>query len=387
MNLADIFDPSKPHKCPVMHPNPLECPCASCEMARESAASKAALDRATASNFAPTSSLMPVKQVIKEPVITKESPGEKIERQGRERLKEREKSWQEIQASEARYAEHRKKIVADRKVEKQNNHIYVGEEREFPDAILSPMPASRMGMNDAIGKRVLPSDLLDSSFANQPVSTDVVALQISSLSPETQKEVRESGELVFSGMQYKYTHGTVGTIQVIDTFSGEQPDKNTSEMAYWVAQGKYLNIPKHPDPHRDHLYVFTPNFSGCSFVVDDWGDEVIRVYHVEGGKEDKQYNNVENHGNGLINYMSFRDYGFYQKGSTTIKNITGFAFMRYNTQIRNWEIHYQKQEHAPCISQPMTSAKSLFSQEKHTAKVLASKESRVVETGTIVIKR
>ncbi|MDY7587578.1 cytotoxin [Vibrio cholerae] len=267
-----------------------------------------------------------------------------------------------------------------------HNRIYVGEEREFPDAILSPMPASRMAMNDAIGKCVLPSDLLGASFANQPVSAEVVALQISSLSPATQKEVKESGKLVFNGMQYQYAHGTVGTIQLIDTFAGELPDKNTSQMAYWVAQGKYLDIPKHPDPHRDHLYVFTPNFSGCSFVVDDWEDEVIRVYHVEGGKEDKQYNELQYHGNGLINYMSFRDYGFYQQGSSIIKNITGFAFMRYNTQTRNWEIHFQKQEHAPSISQPMTSAKSLFSSEKHSAKIMASKESRIVETGTIVIK-
>ena len=286
-----------------------------------------------------------------------------------------------------RWNDNRDKVVADRKEEEQKNHIHVGEERELPDAILSPMPASRMEMNDAIGKRVLPSDLLGSSFTNQPVSAEVVALQMSSLTPATQKEVKESGELVFSGMQYKHAHGTVGALQVIDTYSGEQPDKNTSQMAYWVAQGKYLDIPKHPDPHRDHLYVFTPNFSGCSFVVDDWSDDLIRVYHVEGGKEDKQYNDVKDHSNGLINYMSFRDYGFYQKGSTTIKNITGFAFMRYNTQTRNWEIHYQKQEHAPSISQPTTSAKTLFSSEKHTAKVMASKESRVVETGTIVIKR
>ncbi|ODP99754.1 MULTISPECIES: cytotoxin [Salinivibrio] len=387
MNLSDVFDSSKPHRCPVMHPDPLTCPCASCEMARQSAASKAALDRATTRNFAPTGASMPVNKASSEPAAQKETSREKIERQRRERFQEQEENWQKTQANEPRYAAHRNKIAADRKAKEQNNRIYVGEEREFPGAILSPMPASRMGMNDAVGKRVLPSVLLGASFANQPVSAEVVALQVSSLSAVTQKEVRESGELVFSGMQYQYAHGTVGTIQVIDTFAGEQPDKNTSQMAYWVAQGKYLDIPKHPDPHRDHLYVFTPNFSGCSFVVDDWDDDRIRVYHVEGGKEDKQYNDVQEHGNNLIKYMSFRDYGFYQQGDTMIKNITGFAFMRYNTDTRNWEIHYQKQEHAPSISQPMTSAKSLFSSEKHTAKVMASKESRVVETGTIVIKR
>lgn len=242
-------------------------------------------------------------------------------------------------------------------------------------------------MIDATGTRVLPSDLLGSSFNNQCVSAEIVAHQMTSLSPATKKEIEESGELVFSGMQYKHAHGTVGTIEVIDTFAGQQPDQKTSQMAYWVAQGKYLDIPKHPDPHRDHLYVFTPNFSGCSFVVDDWSDDLIRVYHVEGSKEDKQYNDVKDHRNGLINYMSFRDYGFYQKGNTTIKSVNGFAFMRYNTQARHWEIHYQKQEHAPALGRPTTSAKTLFSSEKYSVKVMVSKESRVVETGTIAIKR
>ncbi|MCC4224063.1 cytotoxin [Vibrio campbellii] len=288
-------------------------------------------------------------------------------------LDERNKEKQEANVTEA--------------ATEQKNHIHVGEEREFPDAILSPMPTSRKEMTDATGTRVLPSDLLGSSFNNQCVSAEIVAHQMTSLSPATKKEVEESGELVFSGMQYKHAHGTVGTIEVIDTFAGQQPDQKTSQMAYWVAQGKYLDIPKHPDPHRDHLYVFTPNFSGCSFVVDDWSDDLIRVYHVEGSKEDKQYNDVKDHRNGLINYMSFRDYGFYQKGNTTIKSVNGFAFMRYNTQARHWEIHYQKQEHAPALGRPTTSAKTLFSSEKHSVKVMVSKESRVVETGTIAIKR
>ncbi|WBA16302.1 cytotoxin [Salinivibrio proteolyticus] len=387
MNLSDVFDSSKPHRCPVMHPDPLTCPCASCEMARQHAASKAALDGATASNFAPTGASMPVDKAASERVVPKETSREKIERQRRERFHEQEENWQKTQANEPRYAEHRNKIVTDRKAKEQNNRIYVGEEQKIPGAIVLPAPASVTEINDAVGKRVLPSDLLGASFANQPVSTGVVAHQVSSLSAATQKEVRESGELVFSGMQYQYAYGTVGSIQVIDTFAGEQPDKNTSQMAYWVAQGKYLDIPKHPDPHRDHLYVFTPNFSGCSFVVDDWDDDRIRVYHVEGGKEDKQYNELQDHGNNLIKYMSSCDYGFYQQGNTIIQNVHGFAFMSYNTQTRNWEIHYQKQEHAPSIIQPKTSAKSLFSSEKHTAKIIGPKESRVVETGTIVIKR
>ncbi|OOE83064.1 hypothetical protein BZG72_07340 [Salinivibrio sp. PR6] len=40
---------------------------------------------------------MPVKNEVKEPVATKESPREKVERQRRERLQEREKEWQQLQ--------------------------------------------------------------------------------------------------------------------------------------------------------------------------------------------------------------------------------------------------------------------------------------------------
>ncbi|MCU8300193.1 hypothetical protein OC521_22675, partial [Vibrio vulnificus] len=117
--LPDIFDPSKSHRCPVMHPDPLVCPCSSCKMAREAEASRMALRRSEARNFAPTGSLMPSKQAIKEAVVPKETPREKIERQRRERFQEREKNWQEIQASEERYAAIRKKTVEKRKLESE----------------------------------------------------------------------------------------------------------------------------------------------------------------------------------------------------------------------------------------------------------------------------
>ncbi|MDF5622353.1 hypothetical protein P3734_23010, partial [Vibrio parahaemolyticus] len=51
--------------------------------------------------------------------MPKETPREKIERQRRERFQEREKNWQEIQASEERYAAIRKKTVEKRKLESE----------------------------------------------------------------------------------------------------------------------------------------------------------------------------------------------------------------------------------------------------------------------------
>ncbi|AUI87983.1 hypothetical protein BS333_16500 [Vibrio azureus] len=269
----------------------------------------------------------------------------------------------------------------------QKNRIFVGDEREIAGAIDSPDPHFPIETISATGKRIMPSELLGESLAAQAVSVDLINRQLMTLNSNTMKEVQESGELVFTGMQYQHAHGTLGAIRIVDVPAGEKPEKLTCQMAYWVAQGKFLNVPKHPDPHRDHLYIFTPSFSGCSFVVDDWDDKHIRVYHVEGSREDKQYNHVKVHGNGLINYMSFLDYGFYQEGETTFKNTTGFAFMQYNTEIKKWEIHYQKQEHAQMIERYQTHAKSFFSSEKHTAQIRMSKDSKIVGTGKIVIER
>nr|AKN35661.1 hypothetical protein [Vibrio sp. ZF_53]AKN36063.1 hypothetical protein [Vibrio sp. ZF_53]AKN37815.1 hypothetical protein [Vibrio sp. ZF_45]AKN39830.1 hypothetical protein [Vibrio tasmaniensis] len=119
MILPNIFDSSKPHRCPIGHSNPLVCPCSTCKMAREVEASRLALRRAEARNFAPTSSLQPSKQVIKEPVLRKETPREKIERQRRERIRQSEENWAYVQANEARFAEHRAKVLADRKAAQQ----------------------------------------------------------------------------------------------------------------------------------------------------------------------------------------------------------------------------------------------------------------------------
>lgn len=121
MSLPDTFNPSKPHRCPFMHPNPLVCPCGSCDMARKSAASKTALDRAISREFAPTGSLIPARQTIKEYEVQKEMPREKVERQRRERFKKREEEWKEIQATA-----HSPKVLAERKAAKKKVSFELG---------------------------------------------------------------------------------------------------------------------------------------------------------------------------------------------------------------------------------------------------------------------
>lgn len=50
--------------------------------------------------------------------------------------------------------------------------------------------------------------------------------------------------------------------------------------AYWLPQGGSCDIPVVASERR---FVFTPDFSGCSLLVDQLNDTTYRVYHVTGG--------------------------------------------------------------------------------------------------------
>jgi disulfide oxidoreductase YuzD len=111
--IPDIFDPSKPHRCPTWG-KPETCRCPSCIHARKVMDSRQRLDAAMKRNFAPTGRSFPSQPVAPEPERPKETPREKIERQREERFRESEKTWAYVQANEARYAAHRESVLAKR---------------------------------------------------------------------------------------------------------------------------------------------------------------------------------------------------------------------------------------------------------------------------------
>lgn len=78
-------------------------------------------------------------------------------------------------------------------------------------------------------------------------------------------------------------------------------------LAYWAPQGGYVDIPAHPQKGQPKL-VLTPGFSGCTFVADKLNENTLRVRHVQGGKEDLEYNNLpdEAHGLGMISAMEYK---------------------------------------------------------------------------------
>jgi hypothetical protein len=109
-----------------------------------------------------------------------------------------------------------------------------------------------------------------------------------------------------------------------------------AEYAYWAPQGGFVDIPVHPR-NGEPNYVFTPDFSGCCLVVDKINDTTLRVRHVEGGKEEVQYNTLQASeiGNGMVGHMLYDDYGIIN-GS---ENRCGFAFMVYSGG--RWVIKWQ----------------------------------------------
>ena len=102
--------------------------------------------------------------------------------------------------------------------------------------------------------------------------------------------------------------------------------------AYWVPQGQSVDIPLHPN-QEEPKYVFTPDFSGCSMEVDRMNAETLKVYHVEGGKEQAQYV-AQDHGWGNAASMPPTAYG-------SAAQPRGFAMMAYRDGM--WQILHQSQ--------------------------------------------
>lgn len=119
--------------------------------------------------------------------------------------------------------------------------------------------------------------------------------------------------------------------------------------AYWSPGHSYVDIPIEPKSTEPH-YVFTQSFSGCSLVVDRMPN-FYRVYHVWSGYEDKEYNNLKDHGYGMAASIGYEHYGTYRDtikktyfqniDFQNIENRYGNIFMVFNKERKKWQIHAQ----------------------------------------------
>ncbi|GBQ93876.1 hypothetical protein AA23498_1859 [Acetobacter nitrogenifigens DSM 23921 = NBRC 105050] len=129
-------------------------------------------------------------------------------------------------------------------------------------------------------------------------------------------------------------------VVIISTQSRGSPNSESRVSAYWIPQGGSCLIPTNPG---EGTLAFTPDFSGCSIVVDQIDDDQYRFYHVQGGSArgsagsyfDEEYlaDGID-HGFGFAGCMRFDDYGIEGRPRA-------FAVMKY--QDGRWWIYFQRQ--------------------------------------------
>ena len=260
----------------------------------------------------------------------------------------------------------------------RNSRIPAGHERTIEGA---EWAFERKKTFKVRGVVVEPCQLLFDNFSKDPLVGDLITRQYNSLSRHTIEILQNGGVLNFLALRFHHKYSNVGAFKIVE--NAKLWNAQTILWSYWLPQGKYLDIAKHPDATRQPIYVLTPNFSGCSVVLDELDESTLRVYHVEGGKENQQYNDIPNHGLGQLFYMSYTDYGYYTRNGTTFENITAYAFMQYSVANREWQIHYQRLEHIPTIQIYQNHPDSMFPffNKPHEITVNLAKGTRVCGTG------
>ncbi|CAI8840481.1 dermonecrotic toxin domain-containing protein [Pseudomonas sp. GW456-12-1-14-TSB6] len=197
-----------------------------------------------------------------------------------------------------------------------------------------------------------------SELGRLPVATDLMEGPTGKLSPgiASQLDMREGGgSFLFTMQRMKYSgavEGEFNALKVIDLEAGERPEGTNAISAYWSPQGGYVDVPIHPGwGQPDH--VFTPGFSGCSLVVEQMDENLLRVRHVEASHEAAQYVDLapQEHGWGLSAAMELPDYGLrLDQNGNPDSILTGFAFMKYDRTARVWKLHYQSNQGATAIA-------------------------------------
>jgi insecticidal toxin complex protein TccC len=193
------------------------------------------------------------------------------------------------------------------------------------------------------------------------------------------------GILAFNAIHFSMNENSnINALRIVDKKTSTHQVGSGVSLAYWAPQGGYVDIPVHPKNGEPKL-VLTPGFSGCTFVADKLNENTIRVRHIQGGKEDLEYNNLaaDEHGQGMIDAMEYGDYGYHHDAKGRLmENITGTAFMLYEND--RWNIRYQSLANAPGISSLKEESVGLLKQRTHlTGAILYSKGESVVKNKAI----
>lgn len=260
--------------------------------------------------------------------------------------------------------------------------LAVGAARDVPGAV--PVDAGKMhkGVPFNFKSTDIRKALTLPEFSHLAINTDLFMSVTAKYSKSTSLELvntQGGSSFIFTMLRMNYSgaaKGEFNAIKVVDIAAGEIPDQPSSVSGYWLAQGGYTDIPTHPKGTQPN-YVFTPGFSGCSLTVDQLNDNILRVRHVEGGKEDAQYNQLPaaEHGMGLSAAMEYMDYGFDSEGTKVVTQLTTFAFMKYEPKTKSWDIHYQTGQGAASIGR-LSTGKKFFGGTESFANVMTNPKVR-----------
>ena len=270
--------------------------------------------------------------------------------------------------------------------------IASGAQRDIPGA--KPVDAGRR--LDMLPLQSTPTNINKAlsvpEFGRSHINTDLLnpmKLPYSKDVSSALANTKGGASFIFSMLRMTFSGTVTGefnALKIVDIAANEIPDQANAVSGYWAPQGGYVDVPLNPTG-TDPEFVFTPGFSGCSLTVDQLNDNVLRVRHVEGGKEEAQYNKLSavEHGLGLSASMEFIDYGFDVDGNKKVESqLTGFAFMKYDRKSRAWNIHYQSVQGASGIAKYSTAKRGLLGGTKSSVNVFESSKVRKTMTRKVV---
>lgn len=266
--------------------------------------------------------------------------------------------------------------------------LSTGKDRDREGAMpVIPLPPVTA---DITGKPVrLENVLTESVLKSTPLMTDLINPAKVDMDDNTKKLLtnpeRTGNIFIFNAINFSIAENdNVLALRIIDSKTSKYQKGNGVMLAYWAPQGGYVDIPAHPQKGDPEL-VFTPGFSGCTFVADKLNENTIRVRHVQGGKEDAEYNDLDSseHGLGMIDAMEYQHYGYHtNEHGELIENVTGSAFMKYENN--KWNIIYQSLANAPGISSLKEDHVGFFRKETQlTSAIRHSRGKKVVSLGLI----
>ncbi|WP_336769002.1 RHS repeat domain-containing protein [Pantoea endophytica] len=269
--------------------------------------------------------------------------------------------------------------------------LRTGEDRNRRGA--SPLIPSRMENRVVKGTPIKLEDALtEHALSTTPLLTDLInpaKIPVAKITKDilTNKSLA-GGILSFNAIRFSISENKdIHALRIVDAeTSTYQTGIGMIAAAYWAPQGGYVDIPAHPV--TGPKIVLTPGFSGCTFVADKLSEETIRVRHVQGGKEDLEYNNLaaDEHGQGMIDAMEYGDYGYHHDSQGNLmENITGSAFMIYEND--QWNIKYQSLANAPGISSLREDSSGFIKKKTQlTGEVRYSEGKNIVKTKILSLR-